>query len=71
GGDLVYTGAQIIVTGGLAAIDEAAFSLNLLWDQMLAQGRLFGVMHRGGWCDVGRPESIALAETMLKDVPDV
>ncbi|MGB7268564.1 MAG: nucleotidyltransferase family protein [Albidovulum sp.] len=71
GGDLVYTGAQIIVTGGLAAIDEAAFSLNLLWDRMLAQGRLFGVMHRGGWCDVGRPESIALAETMLKDAPDV
>lgn len=63
---LVYTGAQIIHTDGLKAIAEKAFSLNLLWDQMLAEGRLFGAVHRGQWCDVGRPESIPLAESMLR-----
>jgi MurNAc alpha-1-phosphate uridylyltransferase len=71
GSDLVYTGAQIIKTGGLAGIARDAFSLNLLWDRMLADRRLYGAVHCGGWCDVGRPESIALAEAMLKGDLDV
>jgi len=62
---LVYLGAQIIRTDGLAATPQQAFSLNLLWDQMIAAGRAFGVVHQGGWCDVGRPENLALAEAML------
>ncbi|TMV94094.1 nucleotidyltransferase family protein [Thioclava sp. BHET1] len=62
----IYTGAQILVTDGLAEIAEDHFSLNRLWDQMIARGRLYGVVHRGGWCDVGRPNSISLAEGMLE-----
>lgn len=61
----IYLGAQILRTQGLAAIDQQAFSLNLLWDQMIAQGRLYGVFHQGGWCDVGHPEAIPLAESLL------
>lgn len=61
----VYTGAQIIDPEGLRDIPEDVFSLNLLWDRMLAEGRVFGLVHPGGWCDVGRPESIPLAEAML------
>ena len=61
----VYTGAQILDPSGLAAIPEEVFSLNRLWDTMLAEGRVFGLVHPGGWCDVGRPESIPLAEAML------
>ncbi|WP_068116159.1 nucleotidyltransferase family protein [Tropicimonas marinistellae] len=63
----VYPGAQILRTDGLAAIPDAAFSLNVLWDRLMARGRLFGVMHPGGWCDVGTPEGIATAETMLAE----
>ncbi|SPH23518.1 Bifunctional protein GlmU [Defluviimonas aquaemixtae] len=63
----VYTGAQILNPAGLAAIEETAFSLNVLWDRMLAEGRLFGIVHQGHWCDVGRPESIALAETLIRE----
>lgn len=66
GPGLVYTGAQILRTEGLADIPDTAFSLNRLWDRMAAKGRLFGAVHRGGWCDVGRPESIPLAENMLR-----
>lgn len=66
GPGLVYTGAQILRTEGLADISDPVFSLNRLWDRMAAKGRLFGVVHRGGWCDVGRPESILLAENMLR-----
>ena len=36
-----------------------------LWDDMAAEGRLYGVMHEGGWADVGRPDAIALAENLL------
>lgn len=64
-GDLVYTGVQILKTDRLAEIEEEAFSLNLLWDQMIEADRLFGCTYGGHWCDVGRPEGIELAETML------
>ena len=62
---LVYLGAQIIRTERLADFPEPAFSLNRLWDRMIADGRAFGAVHDGGWCDVGRPEGIATAEAML------
>ena len=65
GPGLIYGGAQIIKTGGLADITETAFSLNLLWDRMLAEGRLFGLTYPGQWCDVGHPAGIAMAETMI------
>lgn len=71
GGPYVYTGAQIIDPAGLAAVPQAAFSLNLLWDALIAEGSLFGVLHPGGWCDVGTPEGIIEAEAMLAEAPDV
>lgn len=68
GPGLVYGGVQILKTKGLAGIQEKAFSLNLLWDRMHSAGRLFGLEYPGRWCDVGRPEGIALAEELLADV---
>ncbi|MGR3377547.1 nucleotidyltransferase family protein [Salipiger abyssi] len=64
-GDLVYTGAQILKTGGLADIPDRVFSLNRLWNVMHEEGRLFGLPYPGHWCDVGHPEGIRLAEEML------
>lgn len=64
---LVYLGAQIVDPAGLAGIAEEVFSLNRLWDAAISRGRAFGVVHRGGWCDVGHPGGIALAERMLAD----
>jgi len=66
----VYGGVQIIKTDALAHVTEDAFSLNVLWDKMLAQGRVFGLTYPGKWCDVGHPDGITLAEQML-DAPDV
>lgn len=63
----IYLGAQIIRTEGLAEIDEDVFSLNRLWDVLIARGRAFGLIHQGGWCDVGRPEGIAQAEALLAE----
>lgn len=61
----VYLGAQMICTRGLGQITDRVFSLNRLWDKMIAEGRLFGLIHDGLWCDVGRPEGIAEAEALL------
>ena len=66
-GDFVYAGCQIIRTERLAEIGEAVFSLNRLWDLMIAEGRAYGITHPGGWCDLGRPETIPLAEAMLAE----
>ena len=67
---LVYGGIQIIKTDRLQAIPQEAFSLNLVWDQMLADGGLFGLRYPGRWCDVGHPGGIDLAEALL-GAPDV
>jgi MurNAc alpha-1-phosphate uridylyltransferase len=61
----VYGGVQIIKTQGLEAIEESAFSLNLLWDEMLSNNRLYGLSYTGRWCDVGHPDGIGLAEKMM------
>ncbi len=65
GSDLVFGGVQIVKTGGLHAIRETAFSLNVLWDRMLADNRLYCVSYPGDWCDVGHPGGIATAEKLL------
>lgn len=65
GPGMVYSGAQIIKTDGLENIHDSKFSLHALWDQMYENGRIFGVIHSGGWCDVGTPAGITIAETML------
>lgn len=61
----VYGGIQILKTGLLKDMPETAFSLNLVWDQMLRAGRLHGLSYPGKWCDVGHPDGIGMAEDML------
>jgi len=62
----VYSGAQIIKTDLLRHFAQRSFSLNLVWDQMMKDGRVYGISHDGGWVDVGRPEGIATAEAELQ-----
>ncbi len=61
----VFAGAQIIDPVALDDMEPGAFSLNRVWDRLLARGRLHGVVWLGRWVDVGRPEGIALAEAEL------
>ena len=65
GGPYVYTGAEIIATERVAGLHGHVFSLNPVWDAMAQDGKLFGTIHRGGFCDVGRPDAIALAEAQM------
>ena len=45
---------------------EGRFSLNLLWDRALANGRLYGMRLDGRWMHVGSPEALAEAETLFE-----
>lgn len=65
GSGLVYSGAQIIKAHTLTDMPDGAFSLNRVWDKVLAAGRLHGCIYPGEWCDVGHPGGITLAEDML------
>jgi len=71
GPGLIYGGAQIIRTDLLDEIEEEVFSLNRVWDRMLARWRLFALEYPGHWCDVGHPGGIALAETLLAEAGNV
>lgn len=65
GNAYVYSGVQIIRTDGLTTISKDAFSMWALWEVMLANKTMFGTIYDGQWCDVGRPDSIPIAEAML------
>ncbi|NNK77320.1 MAG: nucleotidyltransferase family protein [Litoreibacter sp.] len=67
----VYTGAQILKTTRVSEHDQDVFSLNAIWDQMIADRTLFGIEYSGRWADVGTPEGIISAEQMLRGEPDV
>lgn len=70
GNGAIYGGAQIIRTDILDDIPEAVFSLNRVWDLLIAKNRLYAIQYPGKWCDVGHPEGIGLAENLL-EVPGV
>lgn len=63
----VFTGIQLLSKRFFAGeLPDGPFSTNLLWDRAIAKGRLFGAVHQGLWFDIGRPESIKIAEDMLR-----
>lgn len=65
GTDFIYSGVQIIKMDCLAGIKETAFSMWVPWTDMLERKAMFGTVYDGQWCDVGRPDSIPIAEAML------
>lgn len=57
----LFTGAQILKPELFEDAPAGPFSLNLIYDRVQATGRLFGVVHSGGWEDIGTPERLAAA----------
>lgn len=62
----LFAGLQILHPRLFTDHPVGAFSLNVLYDRAIAQRRLFGVIHDGGWCHVGTPADIALAEAFIR-----
>lgn len=67
-GSFIYGGAQVIRTDRLNEIDQEVFSLNAYWDLLLKAGPLHGVTYDDGWCDIGTPQGLAIAEEALRGV---
>lgn len=64
---LVFTGAQIIAPDAFAGTPEGPFSLNLIWDRLLAAGRLGAITYPGVWVDVGTPAGLDAAAQALTE----
>lgn len=66
----VYTGAQIVSPSAFDGFCEGAFSMNTVWDRLLASGRLAATVVQGPWVDVGTPDGLAAADAVLaKRIP--
>lgn len=61
----VFTGAQILSPRALDGAPSGAFSLNLVWDELIAARRLSALIYPGEWVDVGTPDGLAEAEHAL------
>jgi MurNAc alpha-1-phosphate uridylyltransferase len=61
----VYAGAAILHPRVFAGLADEPFSLNRVFDEMIAAGRLYGMRMDGIWLHVGTPEAIAEAETSI------
>lgn len=66
----VFAGVSLSDTRLFAGAPAGAFSLNLLWDRALKQGRLFGARLEGEWMHIGTPEAVVEAEARLEDCGD-
>ena len=62
---LLFSGVQILHPRLFADSPKGAFSLNLLYDRAMAAGRLFGLIHDGGWYHIGTPQALADAAPLL------
>ncbi|MFA6019186.1 MAG: nucleotidyltransferase family protein [Rhodospirillales bacterium] len=61
----VFAGVQILHPRLFEGAPPGPFSLNLLYDKALAQGRLYGLAHLGGWYHIGTPEALSKARILL------
>jgi MurNAc alpha-1-phosphate uridylyltransferase len=65
----VFTGIQMISKRVFEeGSPDGPFSTNIFWDRAIAAGRCYGTVHQGLWFDIGRPQSIARAETILQSL---
>ena len=62
----MFTGVQILHPRLFAETPDGAFSLNLLYDRAIENGRLYGLVHDGEWFHVGTPEGLAEAEAYME-----
>lgn len=65
---LAYIGAYLVHPRLFKNAPAGKFSMNVLWDEAIMQGRLFGIAHKGHWLHVGTPDAISKAEEKLKQV---
>ena len=63
---LAYIGGYLVHLRLFTTAPQGAFSMNVLWDKAIVQGRLFGLAHDGHWLHVGTADAIKEAEDFLR-----
>ena len=62
----LFTGVQILKPEVFSDTPDGAFSLNIIYDRLLEQERLYGLIHDGEWFHVGTPDGLAEAEAFMQ-----
>ncbi len=62
----LFTGVQILHPKLFMGTPKGAFSLNLLYDRAIQNGRLYGIVHDGEWFHIGTPEALDEAEDYMR-----
>ena len=63
--DYVFAGVSIAAPRLLDNAPDGPFSLNLLWNNGLSQGAVYGIAHQGRWMHVGTIEALKEAEKCM------
>jgi len=61
-----FAGVSLCTADLFEHAPDGPFSLNLLWDKALAEGRLHGARLDGRWMHVGTPEALVEAEASFE-----
>lgn len=64
---LLFSGVQILSPRLFAGAPSGKFSLNVLYDRALEDGRLFGIVHDGRWFHVGTPDALPEVDALLRE----
>jgi MurNAc alpha-1-phosphate uridylyltransferase len=62
-----YAGAAILHPRLFEGAPDGPFSMNVLFDRAIENGRLFGVQMEGVWLHIGTPEAIRAAEHAVRE----
>ena len=63
----VFAGVSIAQPRMFEGAKEERFSLNVLWDKAIANGRLYGLLLDGTWMHVGTIDALADAERLIHE----
>jgi len=63
---LLFSGVQILSPRLFRESPTGKFSLNVLYDRALEDGRLFAIVHDGRWYHVGTPDALPEVEAALE-----
>ena len=62
----IYGGIQILKPNILKEVKQDCFSLNVIYDKAMEEGRLYGHVFKGTWMHIGSPEAVLDAEDYFK-----
>ena len=63
----MFAGVQLVSPALFDGSHHGTFSMNALWDEAIASGRIQAVVHDGPWFHLSRPADIAETERALRD----